>query len=37
MPVEKVFRVPLDAKEEAVGRRFDCFYDTIGRQGASDQ
>jgi hypothetical protein len=35
--VEQKLRVPLDAKEEAVGRRFDCLHDTIGRQGAGNQ
>jgi len=35
--VEEKFRMPLDAKKEAVGRRFDRLHDTIGGQGAGDQ
>jgi hypothetical protein len=37
MPVEKKFRVPLDAEKKAVGGGFNCLNDTIGGQGAGDQ
>jgi len=37
VPVKEKFRMPLDAKKEAVGRRFDCLHDTIRGQGAGDQ
>jgi len=30
VPVEEKFRVPLDTEKEAVGRRFNRLYDTIG-------
>jgi hypothetical protein len=37
VPVEEKLRVPLDAEKEAMCRRFDRLYDTIGSQSAGDQ